>query len=237
MKLLLDAGNTRVKWRLLDAAGQRCAEGAAAHEDLSALAADCARWAPEQALGCTVASEALGARIAACLPPGVAMAWQWPQAQCAGVTCQYDTQRLGADRWMALLGAWGRAPGAKVVAAAGTALTVDVLSADGVFLGGTIAPGLQLMRDSLAQGTARLGRPDGAYQDFPHTTADAIYSGCLNAMLAPIMLCVQRMQALGPAPTVYLTGGDANLVARHLPLDCQIVDNLALDGLARITRP
>ena len=52
MKLLLDAGNTRVKWRLLDAAGQRCAEGAAAHEDLSALAADCARWAPEQALGC-----------------------------------------------------------------------------------------------------------------------------------------------------------------------------------------
>jgi len=42
---------------------------------------------------------------------------------------------------------------------------------------------------------------------------------------------------LGPAPTVYLTGGDANLVARHLPLDCQIVDNLALDGLARITRP
>ena len=63
MKLLLDAGNTRVKWRLLDAAGQRCAEGAAAHEDLSALAADCARWAPEQALGCTVASEALGARI------------------------------------------------------------------------------------------------------------------------------------------------------------------------------
>ena len=188
-------------------------------------------------MGCTVASEALGARIAACLPPGVAMAWQWPQAQCAGVTCQYDTQRLGADRWMALLGAWGRAPGAKVVAAAGTALTVDVLSADGVFLGGTIAPGLQLMRDSLAQGTARLGRPDGEYQDFPHTTADAIYSGCLNAMLAPIMLCVQRMQALGPAPTVYLTGGDANLVARHLPLDCQIVDNLALDGLARITRP
>ena len=100
--------------------------------------------------------------------------------------------------------------------------------------GETVVSGL---RDSLAQGTARLGRPDGEYQDFPHTTADAIYSGCLNAMLAPIMLCVQRMQALGPAPTVYLTGGDANLVARHLPLDCQIVDNLALDGLARITRP
>lgn len=72
MKLLLDAGNTRVKWRLLDAAGQRCAEGAAAHEDLSALAADCARWAPEQALGCTVASEALGART---VPAAIARPW------------------------------------------------------------------------------------------------------------------------------------------------------------------
>jgi len=120
---------------------------------------------------------------------------------------------------------------------AGTALTIDALRADGQFLGGTIAPGLMLMRNSLASGTARLGRPDGQYADYPSHTADAIYTGCLNALLAPIVQQVQRLRALDGTATVYLTGGDAKLIAQHLPVCYQIVDNLALDGLARITCP
>jgi type III pantothenate kinase len=238
MKLLIDAGNTRVKWRIVAvASAQVLAEGAALHDDLSALAVDCQRWRPRWALGCTVASEALGLQIAACLPPGLTVAWQWPQAEQAGVRCHYDTRQLGADRWMALLGAGGAAPGAKVVVCAGTALTIDALRADGLFLGGTIAPGLTLMRNSLASGTARLGRPDGQYADYPSQTADAIYSGCLNALLAPIVQQAQRLSALDGPVTVYLTGGDAKLIAQYLPVCYQIVDNLALDGLARITCP
>jgi type III pantothenate kinase len=121
------------------------------------------------------------------------------------------------------------------VVMAGTATTIDVLDAAGHFRGGLILPGLDLMRKSLARNTAGLPEARGAYRDLPTNTDDAIVSGALHATLGAI----ERMaeQVCRPASAdfcVLLSGGAADMLAPHLDLPLQRVDNLVLEGLARV---
>ena len=95
--------------------------------------------------------------------------------------------QLGADRWAALIGARALHRGPVVVVVmAGTATTVDLLDETGVFLGGLIFPGFDLMRGSLARNTAQLPYADGSYTAQPRRTADAIFSGCLHAQAGAV---------------------------------------------------
>ena len=115
---------------------------------------------------------------------------------------------------------------------AGTATTVDRLDADGLFRGGLILPGSDLMRSALAQNTAQLPLVDGQYQELPRNTADAIASGCLLAQLGAI----ERMfAALATAPEALclITGGAAQGMAAHLRIPNRRVENLVLEGLVR----
>ena len=166
MLLLIDAGNTRIKWALLapDAPlGGWLASGAVTHAELDTLAA---QWAPlsiTDALLSNVAGVAIALRLRSMLPlpvrDFVSLPW------LAGVTNGYrNPAQLGCDRFAAAIGAHALAPGqAVIVANCGTATTIDAVTADGVFLGGMILPGLGLMASSLARNTAQLpqiaGRP------------------------------------------------------------------------------
>lgn len=232
MILCLDAGNTRLKWGLREGRAWRI-QGACALDDSAGIAA-LLPAVSEHVLACNVAGDAVARRIEDVVAPfGVPLEWFKSTAVCCGVTNGYDNPaQLGADRWAALVGARGLHAGAALVVMAGTATTIDVLAADGRFRGGLILPGLDLMRQVLARNTAGLPEARGTYRDVPTNTDDAIASGTLQATLGAI----ERMgcRLAGADFRVILSGGAAEALAPHLDLPLLRVDNLVLEGLARV---
>jgi type III pantothenate kinase len=115
---------------------------------------------------------------------------------------------------------------------AGTATTIDLLGADGLFHGGLILPGLLLMRQSLARNTAGLPQARGTFRARPTNTDDAIASGALQATLGAI----ERMRAeLDPQALCLVSGGAAAELLPHLAHPAQQVDYLVLEGLRHAT--
>lgn len=235
MMLLVDAGNTRVKWALVgpDAApGAWQAQGAVAHAQLDELApAWAAAGGVKRALVSNVAGAQLAARIAAVLPGGIAVEWFASTSTRAGLCNGYrEPGRLGCDRFAAAIGARTLAPGRDlIVATCGTATTVDAISADGRFVGGMILPGLALMAYSLASNTAQLPQVDpGAVPAlFGDNTHDAILSGVLSAQAGAI----ERAVAGHGATACIVSGGAAAHIAPALKIAHTVVDNIVLVGL------
>lgn len=156
------------------------------------------------------------------------------QSTSAGVRIAYaDPQRLGVDRFLALLAAHARAPQPWLVVGVGTALTIDLLDGDGRHHGGRIAPSPTLMREALHQRAPQLPARGGRVVDFADDTIDALASGCEGAALALVIDSHARaLQQLGAAPRVLLHGGGAQALAPGLP-DVVQAPALVLEGLAR----
>ena len=152
-------------------------------------------------------------------------------AQCGVRNGYQQPERLGSDRWAALIAAWNHVQGACLVVNCGTATTVDAISSQGEFLGGLILPGVSLMQHSLATNAAQLRAEQGMLQDFPRNTADAIHSGMLCATLGAIRHQFDLLQARCGAIRCLLGGGAAGVVQPHLDLPLERVDNLVLKGL------
>jgi type III pantothenate kinase len=234
MLLLVDAGNTRVKWALAAPgapAGTWMSSGAALHADLDAAAAEWQGRGVRAALVSNVAGAALQDRLAALLGP-IATEWFASSAERAGLVNGYrEPQRLGCDRFAAAIGARALAPGrALVVATCGTATTVDAVTADGRFAGGMILPGLALMAGALAKNTAQLPQaaPGAAPPPlFADNTNDAIVSGCLSAQAGAI----ERAVAAHGGALCILSGGAAPYIAPALKCACRMADNIVLVGL------
>jgi type III pantothenate kinase len=176
-------------------------------------------------LGCAVTSEKNVRAIEAAIRAVNAPAVHWLKAAVRfdhdGVLVQNtyaDPARLGADRWHALIGARARFHrGPLAVITSGTATTVDGLAMDGRFLGGVIAPGWDMMRTSLAAGTARLPMAEGEYVAHPDNTDDAIHTGILDAQLGLIERRVRRIREVaGGAVQVVLSGGRSMQLYRLL---------------------
>jgi type III pantothenate kinase len=238
MLLLIDAGNTRVKWALARddaAAGEWLASGASLHAELAGLSSHWQHAQPTRALLCNVAGADIAAQLEVLLADaGVAreaVRWFHSQAACAGVSNGYrDPSQLGSDRFASLIGARQRfASQALLVITAGTATTVDALDAAGHFIGGMILPGLGTMARSLALNTAQLPDIHDAtlQQLFADNTHDAIISGCLHAQVGAITQALQQL----PDARCLLSGGAAPYIAPHLPFSVEQIDNLVLHGL------
>lgn len=238
MKMLaIDAGNTRVKWGLHDGEGWR-ARGWVPTADAAALSSS---LHAVQAVESAVVSNVAGAQVAAAITAAVArygVEAHWLAASSArcGVTSSYAAPaQLGTDRWAALIGARHRYAGPCVVVNAGTTMTVDALSADGVFLGGCIVPGLALMRDALERNTAQLRSVSGRFLYFPDNTADAIMSGAINALAGAVDRMAGHLQQTGERePLIVLSGGAADVIAPHLAGRVERVDTLVLEGLLQV---
>jgi type III pantothenate kinase len=235
--LAIDSGNTRIKWGCTD--GQRWIT----HSWLTSAQADklsealTALPAPDRIVVSNVAGDAVRRLIRAALEQFAARpSWIKSAARQCGVTSSYhDPAQLGSDRWAALIGAWHLFGGACVVVNAGTTLTIDALSNEGVFLGGFIVPGLDLMRRSLAHNTAQLELQEGRFAYFPDSTADAIMSGVINASAGAVDRMLFYMEQTGQAaPLIVLSGGGATLLEPWLNARVEVVDNLVLEGLLRI---
>lgn len=234
MLLLIDAGNTRVKWALAAPGaglGQWSSTGAALHSELDAAAGAWHGQGVSGALVSNVAGAALRERLAALLGP-VATEWFASSGARAGLVNGYrEPQRLGCDRFAAAIGARALAPDRPlVVATCGTATTVDAVSSEGRFAGGMILPGLALMAGALAKNTAQLPQvaPGAAPPPlFADNTNDAIVSGCLSAQAGAIERAVS---AHGDALCI-LSGGAAPYIAPALKCDYRMADNIVLVGL------
>lgn len=233
MKLLLDAGNTRVKWAVVD--GERwMAEGVFAHAEAHALRDTLKRFpALRQAFGVNVAGDCCGDALQQCASAhGVPLRWLVASPSQCGVTNLYEEPgQLGPDRWAALIGARALHAGPAIVVCAGTATTVDLLDAAGRFHGGLILPGEQLMRRSLARDTAQLPLADGDPQDPPRNTIDAIVTGCLYAQTGAIERMFARIATETDARCL-LAGGNAPRLEPLLSIPVRRIDNLVLRGVA-----
>lgn len=248
--LALDVGNTRLKWAQYDAphpGAHLLGHGAVFLENIDRLADE--EWqhlpAPTRVLGCIVAGEAIRRRVEEqldlwdCVP-----AWVVPSAQEAGVVNGYDhPTRLGADRWVAMIGARarmltqqaGQAPRPLVVVMVGTAVTVEAVDADGRFLGGFILPGHGIMLRALESGTAGLRVPTGEVCEFPTNTSDALTSGGTYAIAGAIERMVHHLrQRSGIEPLCYMTGGAGWKMAPSMSVYCELVESLIFDGLLEI---
>ncbi len=247
--LALDVGNTRLKWALYDSpqpGATLMAHGAEFLENIDKLAEG--SWSdlpePSQILGCIVAGDAIRRRVSAQLELWDAMP-QWVVASSAeaGLSNGYEhPTRLGADRWVAMIGARHRmlARGERrplVVVMVGTAVTVEAIDPDGKFLGGIIIPGHGIMLRALESGTAGLHVPTGDVVDFPTNTSDALTSGGTFAIAGAVERMIQHVrQRCGAEPACIMTGGAGWKMAPSMSVPFELVDSLIFDGLLEIAK-
>ena len=151
-----------------------------------------------------------------------------------------DPGLLGADRWLALIGAWTRERSALCVVDAGTTVTVDSVDAEGRHLGGLIVPGIQMMRESLMRKTSDIAR--AAEHSTPslagvlaNNTVGAVSRGAVFALAGLADRAAEFIeQSTGTRPKLLITGGDAGMIIGIMGSRAEIVPDLVLRGLAAV---
>ncbi|WP_353234904.1 type III pantothenate kinase [Diaphorobacter ruginosibacter] len=245
--LAIDVGNTRLKWALFDAprpGANLLAHGAEFLDHIERLAEG--PWAslpaPDRMLGCVVAGDAAKRRVAEQMELwDVTPQWVVPSLHEAGLTNGYDhPSRLGADRWVAMIGARHRmlAQGPArplVLVMVGTAVTVEAIDTDGRFLGGLILPGHGIMLRALETGTAGLHVPTGEVRPFPSNTSDALTSGGTYAIAGAVECMYQHLKKhCGTEPACIMTGGAGWKMAPSMTRPFELVEQLIFEGLLEI---
>ncbi len=246
MILLLDIGNTRIKWGSL--IGGEFAVGGAllrAKGDVTELieAVEAKQYRPTRVVVSNVAQasyrDLLVGKVGAHW--GCEVVFPGVQAEAFGVINGYDEpQRLGVDRWLALIAARQLVDGALCVIDCGTALTVDLLTQEGEHLGGMITPGVGLMQAALLNNTEGLH----VASEWPAeeetllmacNTADAISGGAYYVLIALIERVANDVRLpLGDDVSLILTGGDADIISAHLRCRVQLESALVLRGVAMV---
>ena len=228
---LFDLGNTRLKFAGLRADGSPAETSALAHDEGDA-------WLdglPRGDAAC-IASVASSERRVALLDALCARFGRLhlvrTQSRFAGLRIAYENPRhLGVDRFLAVLSALDA--GDVLLVGIGTALTIDLLDADGLHRGGRIAPSPMLMREVLHARAAVLPESGGTYAEFADDTDHALASGCEGAALALVERSLDRATALlGSRPALWLHGGGADALRDRLPQHLSVPDAV-LRGLAR----
>lgn len=241
MKILMDVGNSRLKWAELADSDLSGAEAVDYRErGIAAALAQIPQREPQQAVWvASVAGQQVDTKIAAWAKgQGYQLNFASVTSAAAGVTCGYrHIERLGVDRWLAVLGAYHRASAAALVVDAGTALTLDVVDAQGQHLGGLITPGVRLMREAVHGGTQVRTLPvEQSGLHLGTDTAEAVGLGTLQAALGLVERLVVAMRAKHGTVSCYLTGGEAEPMRRHLDDNWQHVPHLVLEGLALLAK-
>jgi len=230
----IDAGNTRIKWRVLDGArvvasgdqltelirqGMRLEIGAVT--SLERVRLSCVAGEDIVKNLCSQFSDKFDVRLE--------LAEVTDRA--ASVVCGYrDHTQLGVDRWLALIAAYAKNSDAAIVVDAGSAVTIDIVNAEAEHQGGYIVPGLQLMHKALWQGTDRIKVEAKQNVDISSpglSTDEAVDKGCLLLLVAMIESLVGKYQA-----RLIVTGGDAQLLQGALCIEAELYPDLVLEGLA-----
>ncbi len=240
MRLLVDLGNSRLKWAC-QSQNELFGHGTISYEEDNFASALESRWGsmpvPEEVLGVSVASAA----ATTCLTSWIHFHWQQQiqfihaPARGLGVVNAYTIpETLGADRWTAMVAAKAITEGPVCVVDCGTALTIDLLDQDGIHQGGHIIPGPTLMSESLARATSAISSyPTGTRIKPGRSTGDCVQGGILRATLCAIESARREIKGKRPdRPTCVISGGGAEAIYHHLSKPRLHVPDLVLRGLA-----
>jgi len=238
--LLIDIGNTNLKWAWLQDGKMSLLERVGYHTDgVTAQAYRCWSHAekPEQVVVANVA----GQRVEDELQQWVTSEWNIgievvaASAQQLGIKNAYACpEQLGVDRWLALIAAHENSAVPVCVVDCGTAITIDALTADGQHQGGLILPGLDMMRQVMLDRTqiSRIGTSE-CTELLAGDTAGGIAAGSLHAAAALVERVAQQMSA---SPRIILTGSDAPRLKAVMKLEVEIDPELVMRGLALIAQ-
>lgn len=246
MILVIDVGNTRLKWAWLTNTGLSDQQ-AVVHRDANAGIWTTALFdsgnKPTRVLVSNVAGPEMGKTLSRLAKKKFRVEVEFISAmpQFDGLTNGYmNPALLGADRWLALIGAWTQAKSALCVVDAGTAVKVDSVDSTGQHLGGLIAPGIHMMRESLMAKTSDIAK--AAANSTPslagvlaNNTVGAISRGAVFALAGMADRAAEAIaRSTGDAPKLFLTGGDAGMITGTMRMRGLIVPDLVLQGLAVI---
>ena len=231
----IDIGNTHAKWRL-SLAGSVVERGVLDTRCKDWVALQSLRsYQPERIRVSNVAGSDVAERVRQITAKAFGLEVEFATASGAVgevVSGYAEPEKLGVDRWLALLAGWALFGNRCVVVDAGSALTFDFLDEQGRHLGGYIIPGRQMMLNSLFGGTSgvRAGASQAQGLSYGQNTDAAVQNGCLAMTIA---LIEKMLSAEGPGMTdLVLTGGDAESLLMYLPSSVVHIPDLVLDGLA-----
>ena len=237
MKLLIDMGNSRLKWAVWQDA--KLITGSALlneHIDLALLFSSWQSLTPTQVLlSCVSANQLLDT-----VKSAVHELWSVDVTEARSVAEGFGVKNayakpetLGVDRWLALIAARSLYDGALCVVDCGTAITIDLLAADGEHLGGFISAGIGLMKQALVRGTSALPLVNSQHDvQVANSTQAAIHSG---TVLAVVGLIEKVLAGENKNFQLVLTGGDAELIAPLLNVRSVINKDLVLHGLTLLS--
>ncbi len=260
MNLLIDIGNSRIKWCLYNSVENEFGFDGAMLNDKSELPELFSEhWTHLDSPDRVVVSNVSGQKLAEILDAWVEQAWQIEteyvktEAFGFGVSNAYsDYPGLGVDRWMVIIAAWQRfreQETAVCVVDCGTATTIDGISSSGQHLGGFIIPGYTTMQEMLLNSTSdieltRKILPKESLQGkelpsikFSSSTEEGVNSGCYLATISIIDRVITSMQEdYGEQVNCIITGGNAELVVEQLAGRFEYEPGLVLHGLAIVSR-
>lgn len=245
--LLIDAGNTRVKWGVLEKGQVRrtgnIAQDRIREHGLQVLTTRIPRQVDE-VLASNVAGASFATRLSGVVSAhcGCDVHFARTERSAFGVTNSYaQPRRMGVDRWVAMIGAWAEVGSACLVVDVGTAITIDAINDDGMHLGGQIIAGVATMAGALAASTSDIpnvkpgsGRAAFDLSMFASSTAAAVREGAQNAVAGAVDRAIRVLQSNACNPAVILTGGDSSRILNALCETPLHRPHLVLQGLAHM---
>jgi type III pantothenate kinase len=245
--LLLDIGNTRLKWAVLQGSNLS-PQRASTYDDWTATEVRDQVLLPAGPLQRVLVANVGGAKVAQAVQDaavaalGIQPEFVRSTARACGVTNAYpEPEKLGVDRWMAVLAARSIEQRSACIVCVGTAMTIDGLDPSGRHLGGLIVPGPDLMTSSLMRNTSDIARHAAggrvAAGLFADNTLGAVHQGALHALSALIMRAIEAMSAQQlPEPTLFLTGGASDQLIPFISTPARQIPDLVLRGLAVVAQ-
>jgi type III pantothenate kinase len=257
MRLLLDIGNTRIKWAVQTDQGLN-EQQAMAHAGLNAAQLGTQIFAPSGQISQLLVSNVAGELMAEQVRQAARDCWQIEPlfvVSSASTTVSNrmlhnaysEPANLGVDRWLAMLGAYAMSPIAALVVSVGTAMTLDAFAPqhannESRHLGGMIVPGPDMMMQSLMRNTSDIAvrAQQGEYghendeRFFADNTLGCVYQGAIHATTALIETAYAHLLHSHQDARLLLTGGAAAQVERRLSMSVQVVPDLVLRGLAAL---
>lgn len=243
MKLLLDIGNTNVKWgwyeRDLFGFGEFALAQGRVEEIVAAIVSHDRQ---PDAIWISDVAGARGRAIGTALELDYGVTPEFVRVSPGehGIEIGYrHPERLGVDRWLAMIAACRGCAGAVCVADAGTALTVDGVLEDGRHIGGAISPGIELMERAILTQTAEVAGHavdrDGELRLYADDTGAAVRAGAVYAAVGLIERAAAELDEIADErASLFLTGGAAGIIAPLLRRDVHVLRELVLRGLAHV---
>lgn len=238
-RLLVDIGNSRLKWataRASELVDHRACAWRGRDLVETVIEELSARRPAEEVWICSVADYSDEQRLANWMQRQWGVPVQFARAESSrrGLLSAYaDAGQMGADRWLAMLAVWLQTSAAFFLVDCGTAVTVDLVDDHGGHLGGMIAPGLTAMRTSLLEQTARIAAVDGIPKyGLGRDTAGCVAAGTSTAIIGLIERGLKNaIERLGRRPYCLITGGDGEVFGQHLGGQFEYDPHIVLKGL------